>query len=169
MSNKLTVITDTREQTELDFSKFRDVESVQKGLKTGDYSVEGYEDQICFERKSIPDLVGTLIGGHERFLREMDRMKSFDAKYILVERTPDRLYWYCDQHGWEYKFNTIIQSLLAYAYHYGVRVRFCKDREDMADYIVRKSREFLKTKGGKDGEDIQNNKTVSDVSPRDNN
>lgn len=145
-TNKLIIIKDTREQTELDFSGFRDVESVRKGLKTGDYSVEGYEDQICFERKSIPDLVGTLIGGHERFLREMDRMKSFDAKYILVERTPDRLYWYCDQHGWEYKFNTIIQSLLAYACHYQVRVRFCKDREDMARYIVDKAREFLKEK-----------------------
>lgn len=147
MTLPLTIIEDSREQTPLDFSGFRDVESVREGLKTGDYSIQGYEDRICFERKSIPDLVGTLIGGHERFLREMDRMKSFDAKYILVERTPDRLYWYCDQHGWEYKFNTIIQSLLAYACHYQVRVRFCKDREEMADYIVRKSREFLSTKG----------------------
>lgn len=140
----LTIITDTREQTELDFSGFRGVNMVRQGLKTGDYSIQGYEDKICFERKSIPDLVGTLIGGHERFLREMDRMKSFDAKYILVERTPDRLYWYCDQRGWEYKFNTIIQSLLAYACHYQVRVRFCKDREEMAKYVVTKCKEFLK-------------------------
>jgi hypothetical protein len=36
---------------------------------------------------------------------------------------------------------------LAYAYHYQVRVRFCKDREDMAKYIVNKAREFLKEKG----------------------
>lgn len=169
MTPTLTIIADTRESLPLDFSGFRGVNVVRQGLKTGDYSVQGYTDSICFERKSIPDLVGTLIGGHERFLREMDRMKSFDVKYILVERTPDRLYWYCDQRGWEYKFNTIIQSLLAYACHYQVRVRFCKDREEMADYIVRKSREFLKTKGEKDGKDIQNNKTVSDVSPRDNN
>lgn len=155
-TNKLIIIEDTREQDGLSFEGFRGVESVRKGLKTGDYSVEGYEDQICFERKSIPDLVGTLIGGHERFLREMERMKSFDTKYILVERTPDRLYWYCDQRGWEYKFNTIIQSLLAYACHYQVRVRFCKDREEMADYIVRKSREFLKTKGKEECQKLTN-------------
>lgn len=146
MATKLTIIEDTREQTPLDFSGFRGVESVRSGLKTGDYSVQGYEDKICFERKSVADLVGTLIGGHERFLREMDRMKDYEDKYILVEHTASKVYLYCERHGVEYKFDTIIQSLLAYAYHYRVRVRFCKNREDMADYIVKKSREFLQRK-----------------------
>lgn len=146
MATKLTIIEDTREQTPLDFSGFRGVESVRSGLKTGDYSVQGYEDKICFERKSIPDLVGTLIGGHERFLREMDRMKDYEEKYILVEHSASRAYLYCERHGWEYKFDTIIQSLLAYAYHYRVRVKFCKNRDDMAEYIVKKSREYVKRK-----------------------
>lgn len=146
---KITIIEDSREQTPLDFSGFRGVESIRQGLKTGDYSVQGYEDKLCFERKSVQDLVGTLVGGHERFLREMERMRDFEAKYILVEHSPTILYSYCVKHGWQYKFNTIIQSLLAYACHYQVRVRFCKDREDMAKYIVKKSREFLKEKGEK--------------------
>ena len=146
MTPQLTIIEDTREQTPLDFSGHRGVESVRSGLKTGDYSVQGYEDKICFERKSIPDLVGTLIGGHERFLREMDRMKDYEEKYILVEHSASKAYLYCERHGWEYKFDTIIQSLLAYAYHYRVRVKFCKNRDDMAEYIVKKSREFVKRK-----------------------
>lgn len=146
MATKLTIIEDTREQTPLDFTGYRGVESVRSGLKTGDYSVQGYEDKICFERKSIPDLVGTLIGGHERFLREMDRMKDYEEKYILVEHSASRAYLYCERHGWEYKFDTIIQSLLAYAYHYRVRVKFCKNRDDMAEYIVKKSREYVKRK-----------------------
>ena len=146
MTAKLTIIEDTREQTPLDFTGHRGVESVRSGLKTGDYSVQGYEDKICFERKSVADLVGTLIGGHERFLREMDRMKDYEDKYILVEHTAGTVYRYCERHGWEYKFDTIIQSLLAYAYHYRVRVKFCKNREDMAEYIVKKSREYVKRK-----------------------
>lgn len=149
-TNNIIIIEDSREQTPLDFSGFRGIESVRQGLKTGDYSVQGFEDKLCFERKSVQDLVGTLIGGHERFLREMERMRDFDAKYILVEHSPTMLYAYCARHGWNYKFNTIIQSLLAYAYHYQVRVRFCKDREDMAKYIVNKAREFLKEKGEQD-------------------
>lgn len=144
MPTQLTVIEDSREQSPLDFTGMRGVKSVRQGLKTGDYSIQGYEDKICFERKSVPDLVGTLIGGHERFLREMNRMKDFEVKYILVEHTAGTVYRYCERHAWEKKFDTIIQSLLAYAYHYGVRVRFCKDRADMAKYIVVKAKEFLK-------------------------
>lgn len=143
MAENITIKSDTREQLGLDFSKFRGVDSVRGTLKTGDYSIQGHEENICFERKSVQDLVGTLIGGHERFLREMERMRTFKAKYILVEHTPDMLYNYCAKHGWQHKFNTIIQSLLAYACHYQVRVRFCKSREDMAQYIVKKAKEFL--------------------------
>jgi ERCC4-type nuclease len=147
MAEEIVITTDTREQLFLDFTKFRGVSSVRGTLKTGDYSIQGYEDQITFERKSVQDLVGTLTSGHTRFLREMERMRSFKAKYILIEHTPDILYNYCAKHGWQRKFNTIIQSLLAYACHYQVRVRFCKDREDMAEYIVKKAREFLKEQG----------------------
>ena len=145
-SEQITLIIDTREQDSLSFEKFRGIESIRQGLKTGDYSIQGHEDEICFERKSVQDLVGTLIGGHERFLREMERMKDFEIKYILVEHSPSIVYHYCNTHGWQNKFDIIIQSLLAYAYHYQVRVRFCKDREDMAKYIVTKAREFLKGK-----------------------
>lgn len=143
---QITIITDTREQDSLCFDEFRGVEVIRQGLKTGDYSLRGYESQLCFERKSVADLVGTLIGGHERFLREMERMKDFQVKYILVEQSAGAVYRYCSKLGWEYKFDTIIQSLLAYAYHYQVRIRFCKNRKDMAEYIVKKAKEFLKEK-----------------------
>lgn len=148
----LKITIDTREALPLSFDGFRGVDTVRSGLRTGDYSIQGYEDQITFERKSVQDLVGTLVSGHTRFLREMERMRSFKAKYILVEHTPDILYNYCAKHGWQRKFNTIIQSLLAYACHYQCRVRFCKDREDMAEYIVKKAREFLKEQGGQKNE-----------------
>ena len=43
---KITIIEDSREQTPLDFSGFRGVESVRQGLKTGDYSIQGFENRI---------------------------------------------------------------------------------------------------------------------------
>ena len=75
MATNLTIIEDSREQNPLNLGDIRGVEVVRQGLKTGDYSLVGHEDEICFERKSVPDLVGTLIGGHERFLREMVEIK----------------------------------------------------------------------------------------------
>lgn len=139
----MVIIQDTREQLWLDFSTFRNVEVDVHKLDAGDYSIKGYETAISFERKSVQDLVGTLVSGHERFLRELERMKPYKEKYILVEHTPSILYQYCVRHGWTHKFDMIYQSLLAYAYHYQVRVRFCKDREDMAKYIVKKAKEFI--------------------------
>lgn len=145
--DKITIIEDSREQNPLSFDGFRDVNVVRQGLKTGDYSIQGYEDRLCFERKATGDAVSTLINGHTRFLKEMERMRDFEANYILIEHSPSVLYNYCARHGWQNKFDVVIQSLLAYAYHYHCRVRFCKDREDMAKYIVNKAREFLKEKG----------------------
>ena len=156
---KITIIEDSREQTPLCFDGFKGVSVIRRGLKTGDYSVSGYEDCICFERKAIGDAVSTLVNGHTRFLKEMERMRDFEANYILIEHSPSVLYNYCARHGWQNKFDVVIQSLLAYAYHYHCRVRFCKDREDMAKYIVTKAREFLKEKGEQD--EIQKN----EVSP----
>lgn len=43
-------------------------------LQTADYSIQGFEDQIVIERKSLPDLYGTLGGGRERFVKELERM-----------------------------------------------------------------------------------------------
>lgn len=143
MTAEITILVDSREQLSLSFDKFRGVNTARKGLRTGDYSISGYEDVWTCERKSVSDLVGTLCQGHERFLREMERMRDFKVKYILIEHSPEVLYAYCAKHGWGHKFNTIIQSLLAYACHYQCRVRFCKDREDMANYIVKKAREFV--------------------------
>ena len=139
----LQIIEDTRETLPLSFAKFKDVEVIRTKLDAGDYSIVGFQNKISFERKSVGDAVSTLIGGHQRFLRELERMKSYEERYILIEHSPTVLYNYCATHGWQHKFDIVIQSLLAYAHHYNCRVRFCKNRDDMAAYIVRKCKEFV--------------------------
>ncbi len=83
----LVAIVDTREQLPLDL-RWRSGEclkSVRGTLKTGDYSIEGLEDQITIERKSIPDLVGCIGKGRDRFQRELDRMMEFKTRAVVVE------------------------------------------------------------------------------------
>ena len=48
-------------------------------LATGDYSIEGLENDITIERKSMSDAFGTFGGGRDRWLREMSRMKTFQS------------------------------------------------------------------------------------------
>ena len=76
-----TIIVDTREQTPL---QFLNLPCIVAGLTTGDYTVRGLEDDLCIERKSLPDLYGSLTSGRERFMRELHRMRSYNFARLLI-------------------------------------------------------------------------------------
>lgn len=90
-SPKPVIVCDTREQTPWKFSTFVNV--VVGTLHTGDYSLAGFEDRACVERKSLEDYVGTVVNDYfrrddeppKRFERELIRMQSFDLRAIIVE------------------------------------------------------------------------------------
>lgn len=54
-------------------------------LRTGDYSIEGYEESFCIERKSLDDALNTFTAGRERFERELERMVSFRFAAVVME------------------------------------------------------------------------------------
>jgi len=75
------IIIDTRETQPLEI---KDLPTVVQGLRYGDYSID---DKCYIERKSLPDLIGTMSGGYERFRNEIERAESDAANMvILVEK-----------------------------------------------------------------------------------
>lgn len=74
------IVVDSREQNPL-WTKNVTV----KKLDTGDYSIEGHENEISIERKSLPDLFGTLGKGHKRFKKELERALKLKYFAIVVE------------------------------------------------------------------------------------
>lgn len=78
----LTAIIDTREQIPLDLAP---LQTVRGTLRTGDYSLQNLEHVICLERKSLPDLLGCMTSGRERFEAELMRMRGHDVRVVLVE------------------------------------------------------------------------------------
>ncbi len=84
-----TVLIDTRERKEY---SFRDVEVVRTGLKTGDYTIEGFEDVFAVERKSLNDLANTLGGGRDRFEKELERAEAFEKFVVVIEAEKSMLY-----------------------------------------------------------------------------
>ena len=77
---------DSREQNPL---QIKDFPTEVKGLKFGDYCLNDKDKTgNCYiERKSVPDLIGTLRAGLERFENEIKRAEEEDAyMVILVER-----------------------------------------------------------------------------------
>lgn len=77
-------IIDTREQHPLNLSPLRTVTGT---LVTGDYSVQGLENVITIERKSIDDLLQCCGRKRERFEREIMRLLAYPTRAIVVEAT----------------------------------------------------------------------------------
>lgn len=84
MPDAVTLVIDTREQQPFAFSA-PGVRTIRRALATGDYSVEGLEERVAVERKTLDDLVGSLIRSRERFLREVRRLEAIEARCIAVE------------------------------------------------------------------------------------
>lgn len=87
--NDIVFLIDTREQTPWDFTIFNsnEIQIVEKqaSLPTADYSLEGHEDHIAIERKSLDDLIGCVANGRERFEKELMRLRSYPARAVIVE------------------------------------------------------------------------------------
>lgn len=83
----ITVLVDTREQKPWQFTPGL-FQAERATLQTGDYSVKGIESRMRLERKSIGDLVGTVISDWIRFRKELYRLAFFDVAAIVVEGTP---------------------------------------------------------------------------------
>ena len=90
----LHIVRDTREQKRKDkllgWTFERDIFQpkpvvIRGSLTTGDYSILGHEDFCVVERKTLSDLVRCLGVDRDRFERELQRLKSFDAACVIVE------------------------------------------------------------------------------------
>ena len=86
------IVVDSREQRPFLFARFG-VEMVTRGLRTGDYSIDGWENFLCIERKSKSDLFGSVGYGHRRFREEHQRMAEIQQRgfaAVVIECTrPD--------------------------------------------------------------------------------
>ncbi len=78
------IVIDTREQEPYAFHPER-AAVVRRALPAGDYSVDGLEGRVAVERKSLDDLVRTLIRDRERFRRELLALSDYEAACVVVE------------------------------------------------------------------------------------
>ena len=104
-----TVVIDTREQRPWSFADITiahrnrqvpiEIPVVRQGLATGDYSIQGREDVLSIERKSIDDLLKTLTRCRKRFERELTRMQKLTYSAVVVEAEWAEVMDECRQRG----------------------------------------------------------------------
>nr|BDD45324.1 hypothetical protein 2 [Elusimicrobiota bacterium] len=77
---EFTIAVDSREQRPYKYDN-----AVCKYLKSGDYSIVGYEDKIAVERKTVQELFTCVGRDRKRFEREIIRLQNYDYAAIVIE------------------------------------------------------------------------------------
>lgn len=124
-----TIICDSREQLPYDFGgllgadgKPLIVPTVVTGLASGDYSIQGMEDRIAIERKSLDDLYGSVTRGRERFEREITRLNELPGfAAVVIEASWAEIMAPAEHRpGWENRTDprSVTGTILAWAIRY---------------------------------------------------
>lgn len=147
------IIIDSREQRPFTFKNIKPDPPaiIVQGLKTGDYSVSGLENNICVERKELGDLFNSVGKGRKRFECEMQRMSEFDYAALVVES--DIQTWFMNPPA-RSKMNpkSVFRTVVAWSQRYNVCVWPMWDRAsaEKITYLIleRYYDDFIKRKKG---------------------
>ncbi|UJS16906.1 MAG: hypothetical protein L3J17_13460 [Candidatus Jettenia sp.] len=136
----MTILQDTREQKPLTFPQAK---VLVKMLKTGDYSLEGFEDKITIERKSLPDLLGSLGNDRDRFIAgKIQRMQAFEYAGVVIEASMQTI----ANGNWRSEIHpaSVMGSLQALSSKYGIHIFFADNRELAAKTVEGLLFQFLR-------------------------
>jgi ERCC4-type nuclease len=128
---QVTAIVDTREQHPLDLSP---LQTVPGTLTTGDYSIQGLEQIVAIERKSLPDLIGCVGVERERFDREAQRLLAYPVRALVVEATWKQI----EAGDWRSKVtaSAALGSLIGWS-NSGLPIFMVGDHERAGRYVAR--------------------------------
>jgi ERCC4-type nuclease len=127
-----TIIIDTREQEPYSFDP-RQAAAVRRTLPAGDYSVEGLEERVAVERKTLDDFVSTVIHSRARFRKELRKLAGYPAACVVVEAgVLDVLVhrYRGDAHP-----NAVLGNALSVILDYRVPVFFCGNRPAACQFV----------------------------------
>ena len=138
---KFKVIRDNREQTPWIFPP--DIEVIDGTLSTGDYTIKGLESWICIERKEFSDFIACCGTGRDRFIRELDRMRAFPWKVVVIEGR----YSDCVKGNYRSKIapQSVTGSIASWTGKFGVSFMFVENSKDAADFAMQMMNSLVKS------------------------
>ena len=139
-----TLVIDTREQEPYSFDPAR-AAVVRCALPAGDYSVQGFEEAVAVERKTLEDLVSTVLRGRRRFHRELRLLSTYQAACVVVEaELADVL---LGRYRSDADPGAVLGSVVSIVVDFGVPVFFCSSRQAACrftlEYLLRFARRVL--------------------------
>lgn len=140
----MTVLIDTREKHPWQFPEDKEFAgAISQKLDTGDYSIQGYEDIFCIERKeSISELVNNMF--EKRFREVLKRIEAFKYKVIILEFGMEEINKFPAGTGMpranflkmkNVKTNHILGFISSMSINYGIHVFLANDKVN-ANYLA---------------------------------
>lgn len=137
------VLVDTREDAPLDLPT---LQTQVQGLPVGDYGVKGFSCWQCpafvVERKSVNDLVGSVTKGRKRFEREIEKLRQFRFRALLIEGAE------CEVQLGQYRSmanpTSVMSTLDAYAVRCNLHIIWGQDRQRAAEKLENLVRMFVR-------------------------
>jgi ERCC4-type nuclease len=125
------VLIDDREKRPLPLPNSR----VQRLEGCGDYSLEGFEDVVRVERKSLGDLYMCVGSERERFKRSLAKLAKLPYRAIVIEASfADILagFQYSDVHP-----HQAVGSIIAWSTRHGLPIWLAGDRRAAAGIVLK--------------------------------
>jgi DNA excision repair protein ERCC-4 len=127
------ILIDSREQHPYLFDN-KDLNTQVAALPIGDYSIQGFQDRVAVERKTLDDLVGCLVGkNRDRFERELQKGRYLDLFVVVVEASMNDIR--SGAYRSDMKPHAVLQSIIAFQIRYGTSFIFAGSRAG-GEYIT---------------------------------
>lgn len=141
-----TLIQDTREQRPL-FKSDKSIPFITSTLHDGDYTIQGLEGQIAFERKQISDLYSYIGKERKKTIAKMERFRQIVQKNhgfvaLIIEATEESILF-----GNQFSKITpemVRQALVSFQIRYGIHVYYSDDRDYLRRYVLDHAIKFYK-------------------------
>ena len=142
------LIVDTREQQSLFNGEINSLVVINKKLDFGDYSIKGFEEQFCVERKMISDFYGYIGRERKKTIRKMNEFKDIMLHRgfvgLAIEASEEDIMF-----GYMYSQlspEVVRQALCSFRVRYGVHIYFNKSREYLRRWILDNAIKFYNIK-----------------------
>ena len=132
------IIQDTREQKPLKFNHPYITGTKIETMKIGDYTVEfadGHRPPIVFERKSLPDIFGSLSKGYPRLKKRINQSIKQGIQFIIIiEASLTKVNKGYDKS--ERSGEAIVQQLFTLFTRHGIMTAFTNSPEEASLFIT---------------------------------
>jgi|GEM_PF-563340 len=123
------VVCDTREQLPFTFEGMGvNIFKTTETLKSGDYSILGFEKKVAVERKSKADLFASVSTGRDRLEKEFQRLASFERAALVCEASQSSILE--GLAGSQMDPYSVLRTAISWAGRYKVPFFFCATRAE---------------------------------------